>query len=98
MNCNHLLVTCQVLFCDCFSDLYSGLPRILLQGDLDRRNIGLRLGSDRTVLLPIDWEWIGVGSPDLDVAKFVRTADAVGGVPDGAQSLSDIYNLANIKP
>ena len=65
----------------------SGLPRTLLHGDTDDRNIGLRAsgagaasshdaGSAPDLVL-IDWEWIGYGPPALDVARLWATLPAV---------------------
>jgi hypothetical protein len=62
-------------------------PRTLIHGDLDDRNLGLRLAAARTVgddrrqglpeLVLIDWEWMGLGTPALDVARLCATFPAV---------------------
>jgi len=68
-------------------DALRALPRTLLHGDTDDRNVGLgalgpgaasahdeALGPD---LVLIDWEWIGHGPPALDVARLWATLPAV---------------------
>jgi hypothetical protein len=62
-------------------------PRTLLHGDADDRNIGLRHRAGRAAtngsigtspeLVLIDWEWITVGPPALDVARVCGSAAAV---------------------
>lgn len=47
-------------------------PPTLLHGDVGDRNLGLRpdaLGTEEELVL-IDWEWIGCGTPALDVARL----------------------------
>jgi len=77
----------------------AALPGTLLHGDLDDRNIGLRLaGGDRPAdveradadeLVLIDWEWMGYGPPALDVARAWATFAAVC---DPAQPLpAEVY-------
>jgi hypothetical protein len=48
------------------------LPRTLIHGDVGDRNLGLRPSphGDETELVLIDWEWIGYGTPALDVAQL----------------------------
>jgi hypothetical protein len=65
----------------------SAFPRTLLHGDADDRNIGLRYRVGRAApnrkiglapeLVLIDWEWISVGPPALDVARVCGSAAAV---------------------
>ena len=51
-------------------------PRTLIHGDLGDRNLGLRMGAasgaldDGAELVLIDWEWMGFGTPALDVARL----------------------------
>jgi hypothetical protein len=62
-------------------------PRTLLHGDVDDRNIGLRYRAGQPALdadgglapelVLIDWEWISVGPPALDVARVCGSAAAV---------------------
>lgn len=68
-------------------------PRTLLHGDLDDRNVGLHLPGDpagaggavdaereaetEAELLLIDWEWMGFGTPALDVAHLWAAFPAV---------------------
>jgi hypothetical protein len=62
-------------------------PRTLLHGDADDRNIGLRHRAGRAAtngsvgacpeLVLIDWEWIALGPPALDVARLCGSAAAV---------------------
>ena len=62
-------------------------PRTLLHGDVDDRNVGLRHRPGRAAtngsagasseLVLIDWEWITVGPPALDVARLCGSAVAV---------------------
>lgn len=74
----------------------SAFPRTLLHGDADDRNIGLRpragqsgsgdaLGITPDLVL-IDWEWIAVGPPALDVARVCGSSPAVCG---GTQPLPE---------
>lgn len=64
----------------------------LLHGDLSWRNIGLRWSDKCRQVLLIDWEFIGTGTPALDVAKLVEvTLDFVGGIPETSESLVDYY-------
>ena len=63
------------------------LPRTLLHGDTDDRNIGLRHPAGHAAangstgvspeLVLIDWEWIALGPPALDVARLCGSAAAV---------------------
>lgn len=48
-----------------------GLPKTLLHGDMDDRNIGLSAGAQDADgrLTLIDWEWICIGPGGLDAAK-----------------------------
>ena len=69
----------------------SGLPQTLVHGDLDRRNIGLRLQGEKTTLLLIDWEFIGLAWPGLDIIRLVNAVENVGASPKDSQSLSDHY-------
>ena len=69
----------------------SDLPQTLVHGDLDKRNIGLRRRGDKIELLLIDWEFIGIAWPALDVIRFVNAVENVGNVPEGSQPLSDYY-------
>jgi hypothetical protein len=65
----------------------STFPQTLLHGDADDRNIGLRYRADPVApsgksghspdLVLIDWEWISVGPPALDVARVCGSAAAV---------------------
>lgn len=67
--------------------ILASAPRTLIHGDLDDRNLGLRPASPRTVrdedadapseLVLIDWEWMGLGTPALDVARLWATFPAV---------------------
>jgi aminoglycoside phosphotransferase (APT) family kinase protein len=62
-------------------------PRTVIHGDLDDRNLGLRPAVSRTMLddhtdalselVLIDWEWMGLGTPALDVARVWATFPAV---------------------
>lgn len=53
-------------------DLFTSLPKTLLHGDLDDRNIGLSwLPSGEGEVILIDWEWMGMGPAALDVAKIM---------------------------
>ena len=62
-------------------------PRTLIHGDLDDRNLGLRPAVARNMhddhadalseLVLIDWEWMGFGTPALDVARVWATFPAV---------------------
>lgn len=62
-------------------------PRTLIHGDVDDRNLGLRPAPDRTAhhepvdavsdLVLIDWEWMGLGTPALDVARIWATLPAI---------------------
>ena len=62
-------------------------PRTLIHGDLDDRNLGLRPVFTRnecnepaaglSELVLIDWEWMGLGTPALDVARLWATFPAV---------------------
>jgi hypothetical protein len=71
-------------------------PRTLLHGDLGDRNLGLWpvAGSgqpdDASELVLIDWEWIGYGTPALDVARlwgsFPVVHDLSTPLPDAAFS------------
>lgn len=51
-------------------------PRTLIHGDIGDRNLGLRPSTspaapaDELELVLIDWEWMGFGSPALDVARL----------------------------
>lgn len=66
---------------------FAPLPRTLLHGDLDDRNIGLRLTAPDAAdnpaaaapveLVLIDWEWMGMGPPALDVSRVWATFAAV---------------------
>jgi aminoglycoside phosphotransferase (APT) family kinase protein len=56
----------------------------MLHGDVDDRNIGLRgagaaagPGGATPELVLIDWEWIALGPPALDVARVCGSAPAV---------------------
>lgn len=62
------------------------VPRTLLHGDADDRNIGLRRAADPVSfsgtqaaheLVLIDWEWIGWGPPALDFGRLWGTFAAV---------------------
>lgn len=63
------------------------LPRTLLHGDPDDRNIGLRRRPRQASphwgagyspeLILVDWEWIGVGPPALDVARLCSSFPVV---------------------
>ena len=63
------------------------LPRTLIHGDADDRNVGLRLpagarpaagtATPLAELVLIDWEWIGVGPAALDVARLCGSAAAL---------------------
>jgi len=53
-------------------DFFASLPKTLLHGDLDDRNIGLSwLPSGEGEVILIDWEWMGMGPAALDVAKIM---------------------------
>lgn len=69
----------------------SNLPQTLLHGDLDPRNIGLRWRNVDPHLLLIDWEWIGVGSPALDVRHAIESGIAIDATDDDSQQLADFY-------
>jgi hypothetical protein len=82
-------------------------PRTLIHGDLDDRNLGLRPAAAQTAcdesnaaqsdLVLIDWEWMGLGTPALDVARvwatFPAVCDRAQPCPDAAFSgeLLDYY-------
>ncbi len=68
-------------------EAFSTLPQTFLHGDTDPRNVGLRWRGKQIDILLIDWEWIGTGSPALDVMKFFLNFTDI----DLAQSLSDYY-------
>jgi hypothetical protein len=82
------------LFCD-RTPLVSALgvlPRTLIHGDIGDRNVGLRrrpsmsASDDASDLVLIDWEWIGYGTPALDV---VRLCASFPGLVDPAESFPD---------
>jgi hypothetical protein len=62
-------------------------PRTLIHGDVDDRNLGLRPAPAPSVfhesadavsdLVLIDWEWMGLGTPALDVARIWATLPAI---------------------
>ena len=43
----------------------------LLHGDMNDRNVGLRRADDGVELSLVDWEWLGKGTPALDVVSFL---------------------------
>ena len=55
-----------------------GLPKTLLHGDTDDRNIGLSVGAEDadSRLTLIDWEWICIGPGGLDAAKPIHQLPA----------------------
>lgn len=76
------------------------LPRTLVHGDLGDRNLGLRWPislDDGPELVLIDWEWMGFGTPALDVARlwggFPAICDLSRPLPEAAFSfeLPDYY-------
>jgi hypothetical protein len=82
------------LFCD-RAPLVSALavlPRTLIHGDIGDRNVGLRqrpaasASDDGSDLVLIDWEWIGYGTPALDV---VRLCASFPGLIDPAEPFPD---------
>jgi phosphotransferase family enzyme len=84
------------LFCDRtpLVSALSVLPRTLIHGDVGDRNVGLRqrpagaATDDASDLVLIDWEWIGYGTPALDVvhlcASFPGLIDPAESIPDAA--------------
>jgi len=47
------------------------LPEALLHGDVTPRNVGIRQGAGEDIVLLIDWELSGRGTPAFDVVHFM---------------------------
>ena len=46
-------------------------PQVLLHGDLNALNVGIRRVNGDDEVYIIDWEWVGMGAPAIDVVCFV---------------------------
>jgi thiamine kinase-like enzyme len=47
------------------------MPRVLVHGDLAKKNMRVRTGPNEDVLLVFDWEMAGIGPPALDLIQFL---------------------------
>jgi ATP-binding cassette subfamily B protein len=59
---------------DCVETICSDLPRTLVHGDLEDRNLRLRRDADGPAILAFDWELAGWGAPSADIHLLVPGA------------------------
>lgn len=74
---------------------FSQHSQVLLHGDMNERNNGIRrINGDDEVYL-VDWEWVGMGAPAIDVVSFVWHFALFGHndrqATDVAAALQDYY-------
>jgi aminoglycoside phosphotransferase (APT) family kinase protein len=50
----------------------AGMPTTLVHGDFRPKNLYLLRGAEGLVLLPIDWEYSGLGVPAVDLGALLR--------------------------
>jgi hypothetical protein len=70
----NIVSQCEVLE-SCWSQVErfcAGLPRTLVHGDFNEKNLRVRAGRAGIALLPFDWEMAGWGVPAADLAQSAR--------------------------
>lgn len=70
---------------------FADLPTTLVHGDYFPPNVGIRESETGTVVVLIDWEWIGNGCGALDVAKLLTEGAALRLSDFDGDGLADYY-------
>jgi ATP-binding cassette subfamily B protein len=63
-------------------EVCDGVPRTLVHGDFNGKNLRLRSASSGTTVLAYDWEEAGWGPPVIDLAQMATPASKLSANPD----------------